>query len=69
MRRETIARQFEKRLFNLIRKATVLGFKRRFAFLWSGMHRRASRLAHGATAFGGFGLDPPRCMSVGLWIG
>ena len=50
-------------------KATVLAVKRRFAFGWSGMHRRASRLAHCATAFGGFGLDPPRPMPTGLLIG
>ena len=40
-------------------KATVLAVKRRFAFLWSDMPRDASRLARCATAFGGFGLDPP----------
>jgi len=36
-----------------------LAVKRRFAFLWSDMPRDASRLARCATAFGGFGLDPP----------
>jgi hypothetical protein len=50
-------------------KATVLSVKRRFAFLWSGMDRVASRLALRAPAFGGFGLDPPRSMPAGVFIG
>jgi len=40
-------------------KATVLAVKRRFALLGADMPRNASRLARCATAFGGFGFDPP----------
>ena len=50
-------------------QATVLAVKRRFALPWSEMDRDASRLALRATAFGGFGLDPPRSMSAELLIG
>jgi transposase len=50
-------------------KATVLSVKRRFGFSRSCMARGASRLARRATAFGGFGLDPPRAMPVGRLIG
>jgi len=49
-------------------KATVLVVKHRFAFSWSGNGRGASRLALRTTAFGGFGLDPPRPLPARILI-
>jgi transposase len=50
-------------------RATVLSVEHRFALSGSGMGRVASRLARRATAFGGFGLDPPRSMPAELAVG
>jgi transposase len=50
-------------------KATVWAVKHRFAFLWSDKARGASRLALRTTAFGDFGLDPPRPLPARVLIG
>ena len=50
-------------------KATVLSVKRCFDLLWSDTGRSASRLSLRDTAFGGFGLDPLRPVSVLALVG